>query len=145
VRAVELVSPLPPDEAVARLREAVDRGGLPSWFGSKSVVGRVSGRSVRLHRRISYQNSFQTFLTGTLEAHGEGCAFRGTAGMHPLVTAFVVVWFAGIVLIGGAVFVAAVRRLVMGAGEPVGLIVTPLMVVFGVFMVWFGRYLVFLA
>jgi hypothetical protein len=141
VSAIELVSLLPPDEAAARLRDAIGRGGLLSWFGTKSVVGRVSGRSVRLRKRIYYRNSFQTFLTGTLEPHGEGSAFRGTASMHPFVTAFVIVWFAGVVLIGGAVFVAAIRRLVVGEGEPVGLIVPPLMVVFGVFMVCFGRYL----
>ena len=122
---IELVSPLPLDESGARLREATDRGGLLSWFGSKPIVGRVSGRSVRLRKRIGYRNWFQTFLTGTLEPHGEGSAFRGTAGIHPLVTAFMVAWFAGVVLIGGALFVAAVQGLVVGGGQPVGLVVPP--------------------
>jgi hypothetical protein len=140
VGAVEFVSPLPPDEAAARLREATDRGGLLGWFATKPVVGRVSGRSVRLRKRIGYRNSFQTYLMGTLEPHGEGSVFRGTCGVHPLVTAFMVAWFAGVVLLGGAMFVPALRGPV-GGGEPFALMVSSLMVAFGAALVWFGRYL----
>jgi hypothetical protein len=44
---IEVVSPLPPNECEARLRAATDRDGLLSWFGTRPVLGRVSGRSVQ--------------------------------------------------------------------------------------------------
>jgi hypothetical protein len=139
--AIELVSPLSPDECAARLREATDRGGPLSWFGSKPVVGRVSGRFVRLHTRIGYRNSFQTCLTGTLEPRGEGTVFRGRMGLHPLVTIFLAVWFAGAVVIGATLFVTAVRNPIGGGRDYVGLFVPPGLLGFGVALVWIGRYL----
>jgi hypothetical protein len=114
---------------------------MQSWYGSRPVVGRVAGRSVRLRKRIGYRNSFQTFLTGTLEPRGEGTAFRARAGMHPFVAAFMAVWFAAILLIGGPVFVAAVRGVAAEANGLVGLLAPPLMLVCGLLLVWFGRYL----
>jgi hypothetical protein len=140
VSAVELVSPLPPEEAAARLREATDRGGLLGWFATRPVVGRVSGRSVRLRKRIGYRNSFQTFLTGALEPNDEGSVFRGTCGMHPLVTAFLVAWFTAVILLSGGMFVQALRGPV-GGGQPFVLLVTPLLGAFGAALIWFGRYL----
>jgi hypothetical protein len=104
VRTIEFVSPLPPQECEARLRETTDHDGLLSWFGSRPVVGRVSGRSVRLRKRIWYRNSFQTFLTGSLEERDGSVVFRGKAGMHPLARGIMAVWFGLLVLIGGALF-----------------------------------------
>jgi hypothetical protein len=132
--AILLMSPLPPEECGARLREATDCSWL-RWFGSKPVFGRVSGLSVPLCKRIGYRNSFQTYLTGTLEPHGEGSAFRGTFGKHPLVVAFLVVWFSALV-IGGSFFVIAGPE-----GKAVGLVIFPLMLAFGVMLVKFGQYL----
>jgi hypothetical protein len=140
VTAIELVSPLPADECAVRLREATDRAGLLSWSGNKPVVGRVSGRFVRLHKRILYRNPFQTYLAGSLESDGTGTVFRGNAGMDLNVTAFMVVWFALAVLIGGIIFVATIMELAVGKGELVGLIAGPLMVTLGAGGVWFGRY-----
>ena len=79
VSTVELMLPLPPDECVARLRIAVDPGGVFFGFGSKPVIGRVFRRWVCLRKRIGYRNSFQTFLIGRVEPHGEGSVFRGKA------------------------------------------------------------------
>jgi hypothetical protein len=100
VSAVELVSPLPPDECVARLRLAIDPGGLFLGFGSRPVIGRVFGRWVCLRKRIGYSNGFQTFITGAFEPRGGGSVFRGKAGLHPLVIVFMAVWYAGLVLPG---------------------------------------------
>lgn len=104
---VELLSPLAPDECESRLRAATDRGGPLARFGLEPVVGRVSGGSVRLRKRIAYSNSFQTVLTGSLEGHGGGTIFRGRAGLHPLVTAFMTAWI-GVVATAGAACVVAV-------------------------------------
>ena len=141
MRAIELVSPLPPEECEARLREATDRDGLLSWFGSRPVLGRVSGRSVRLRKRIGYRNSFQTFLTGSLEERDGSTVFRGQAGVHPLVTGFMAVWFGLLILLGGAAFVAGVGGLLGGRGHVLGVIVPAVGLAFGVGLVWFGRWL----
>jgi hypothetical protein len=141
VSVVELVSPLSREECEARLRAATDRDGLLSCFGSRQVVGRVSGGSVRLRKRIGYRNSFQTFLIGSLKGRDGATIFRGRAGMHPFVTGFMAVWFSLLVLIGGAAFAAAVGGLIAGQGQPLGAIIPPLMLVFGVGLVCFGRWL----
>src|SRR5688572_9015178 len=79
VSSIELESPLPPEECVVRLREAIDGDGMLSLLGSKPVLGRVRGRSVRLTKRIGYRNSCQAILTGRFEPYGTGTVFRGTA------------------------------------------------------------------
>lgn len=66
--------------------------------------------------------------------------------MHPLVKGFMLIWFGGVILIGGTVFWTTVWRVlsgnsrgtqdaVVGSAVPVG------MFVFGVALVSFGRYL----
>jgi hypothetical protein len=62
VSAIELVSPLPPDECAARLREATDNEGLRSSFGARPVIGRVSRRSVRLRKRIGFRDSWKPLI-----------------------------------------------------------------------------------
>ena len=136
--AVELMSSLSPDECVARLRGAVDAGGLFFGFGSKPVIGQASKGSVCLRKRIGYGNSFQTFLIGAFEPHGEGSVFRGTAGVHPLVLAFVAVWLVGLVFGGGLLCVAAAQGRAVG-NQPLALALLPLMGVFGAVVARFGR------
>jgi hypothetical protein len=137
VRFIELVSPLSHEESEARLRAATDRDGLLSCFGSRPVVGKVSGGSVRLRKRIGYTNSFQTFLVGSLEVRDDVTMFRGRAGMHPLVIGIMAVYFGLLTFIGAPAFVAAEG----GQGLPLGAITPLLMLVFGVGLVWFGRWL----
>lgn len=57
--------------------------------------------------------------------------------MHPLVKGFMLIWFGGVILIGGTVFWTTVwtQDAVVGSAVPVG------MFVFGVALVSFGRYL----
>jgi hypothetical protein len=107
VNAVELVSPLSPDECLARLREATKH--------RSSVVGRVSRRSVRLRMRICVEEYYHTILAGALEEHGQGSMFRGEVGMHPLVAALIAIWFIGAAVVGG-VFCIAVIGEMLGIG-----------------------------
>jgi hypothetical protein len=143
VTAIEVVSPFPPDECAARLLAAIDQEGFLSWRGSRPVIGRVSGRSVRLRKRIRYRSSFQTFLTGTLEPQGEGSVFRGTAGMHPFVPIFMAIWFAGVGIAWvGTALVAAIQGLLGAGGQPAGVVIlTSVMMAFGVALVCAGRLL----
>src|SRR5262249_59090813 len=115
-------------ECASRLREAIDPERLESWRRSRSVMGRVSGRTVRLRKRLRYRNSFQTVLTGTLEQRGQGCIFRAKAGMHPFVSVVLMTFLlsVGIASIGIA---------------PAGAALLPtMMLLFGVTLVVIGRY-----
>ena len=91
----------PPAECVSRLREEIDSGVMTYLFGigSKSFTGRVSESSLSLRRRISYRNSFQTVLRARMRPERGGTLISGTCGMHPLVKAFMLVWFGGLALI----------------------------------------------
>jgi hypothetical protein len=136
-----LVSPLAPEDCAARLGEAVDHTWLERLFGSKPVRGRLSARSFRLLKRIHYRNSFQTCLTGTLEFHVEGTILRVRSGMHPLVIAFLVVWFTGAGLGCAIILLGWLQGLVPGPVHAVGTIVPLLLLAFGIGLVRFCRWL----
>ena len=146
---VELISPLTPDECLARLRDATDDDGLLVSPGYRPVIGRVSGRRLRLRKRVEYGNPLQLHLVGRLESRGEGSVFCGRAQRPWPAILFVATWFAGVVVIGGALTINAVAGLL---GVPVGLPPTkgdilpvlailplPLMLTFGIRMERHGR------
>jgi hypothetical protein len=141
VSAIELETPLSPDECEARLRAVVGADLFVSWFSTRPVVGWVSGRSVRLRKRIGYRNSFQTFLTGTLYGQAGGTVFRGQAGTHPLVRGFLAVWFGGVILIGSALMVAAVAGRLTRGSPLLGVAIPPLLLAFGFGVFRLGRWL----
>jgi hypothetical protein len=144
---LELSSPYSPNECAARLAAAID--AEPRWFsswsamfGSKPVIGTVSGDSLCLRKRIGYRNSFQSSLTATMRPGQGGTVISGEMGMDPLVLAFLFIWFGLVILIGGSVFLATVgdilsghRNSIAGAAIPVG------MAGAGFAMVQLGRFL----
>src|SRR5262249_30190429 len=87
---VVLDSPLPRDECVRRLREAVENE-LPAHA---RVVGRVDDSSLRLRKRlIAARNSFQTCLTATIEDEGGSTRLFCRFGPHGFVVVFMLFWF----------------------------------------------------
>lgn len=143
-KAIELISPMRRDEIVRRLKDVVDS----EWiiFGSKTVVGHVGDKSLRLRWRINYRNSFQTVLFGTLGDDGSGTRLHCRAGMHPFVTVFMALWL-GAVGIGAVSAVAMMLQFsregegAIPAAAGFGVVVPFVMVAFGVALVWFGRWL----
>ena len=119
------------------------KGGL---FGSKPVIGRVTESSLRLRKRIAYRNSFQRFLTATMRPESGGTVITGKVAMHPFVRVFMTVWFGGVILIGGALFVSSIGSVLSSSGSQahnawLGLIILPAMIVFGYALVRLGGYL----
>ena len=108
---IELFSPLPPAECAARLREAVDRWDFGPFFlwatGSHPVVGRVSEESFCLWKRISYNNSFQPRLRGTISADGIGTLISGKLAMNLLVRIGVSLWLGFIAVVGSVLILGA--------------------------------------
>ena len=82
----DLVSPFPRSECVRRLRERVRPG--------HSVAGHVGESEFRLHKVISYRNSFQTYLKGSMVEDQGGTRIHCRLGLHPLVAGFMIFWLA---------------------------------------------------
>ncbi len=128
-------------EVVRRLGDAVDRDW--AFFGRKAVVGKVSADGFRLRMRISYRNSFQTFMFGTVKAGGRGSRIVARTGMHPAAAMFMLLWLS-IVAVGAATFVASLMQSPgdFGAGDGVIASLMPIaMLVFGVGLVGIGRWI----
>jgi hypothetical protein len=121
-------SPLPVDEARARLEQAT---GPRRWarYGPppQPFQGEVTADEVRIERAITYQNSFLPRIRGRLEPRADGSRLQATLSPHPLAAAFMAVWFAGVLLIGVPSTVAGLL-----AGESgLAVWITPLMLAFG--------------
>ena len=150
---LELLSPLSPTECAARISSTASSGS--SWFGSRRdpstsepIIGRVTGSSLWLRRRIAYNNSFQIFFRGELRAEGGGTRIIGTFAMSGFVQVFMSVWLVGVVLLGGIIFVATLASFAPGSSVHVhgdnlymGLIIPPVMFCGGVGMLLLGRFL----
>jgi hypothetical protein len=140
----ELTSPLPIAECLARLNAKLDS----SWsvWGERPLLGGLSGNRLSARRRISYRNSFQTRLRAELTEQNGRTAIHCRFGLEPFVAVFMGVWFAGVISAGGLVFVVCLVEIVSrGSGAEhdawVGVIVSPLMLIFGLALVRGGKYL----
>jgi hypothetical protein len=94
----DLVSPLPPNECVRRLRAATD--GMWSLAGSKSAQGAVSDKAIRLRKRIFYRNSFQCWLSAKLVGEYGQTRLHCSFGLHPFVRIFLEIWIAIVSVVG---------------------------------------------
>jgi hypothetical protein len=135
---IVLLSPLSPGECGARLREATDCFGPMSWFGSRPVIGRVSGRSVQLSKRIVHKHSRHCMLFGSLDECDEGTVFRGRTCMDPVFVAFNLI---GIVILIAAVVSIAAGAVVRPPGPLPMTMMVPLLAI-GIFALWVRRRLV---
>ena len=143
-KSFDLISPLPRDECVRRLRALTGRAWIV--FSGRPVIGYVGERSLRLSKRVWYHNSFQVCLFGDFLEENDQTRLRCRFGIHPLDAAFMAVWFAGVLLIGGAMSATTVASLLSGRDSiPANawlVIVFPLLMLgLGVAMITFGKFL----
>ncbi|HUE41077.1 MAG TPA: hypothetical protein VMO75_04030 [Chthoniobacterales bacterium] len=110
---ISLFSRLPSDECAQRLANAIDREvPLLQTPGSQPVIGRVSEKSIRLRKRSWYRNSFRPVLVAKLEAHDSGTAISGILAPATFHRVFWRIWFIGVWLIGGLMFLQGLIILV---------------------------------
>ena len=140
----ELVAPMPRNECVKRLREKLDSSVI--ILGERAVIGRVSEFSLTARKRIRYRNSFQTLLfVRLLEDSGRTrmlCRFH----IRSLVRVFSLAWIAVTGVLGGAMMLMSSIILIVNPqnapkGTWAGALLPPIIVVFFLAMVRFGRYL----
>lgn len=147
---IEILSPLSPAECASRLRTAIDlqRSGFFSWtafLGSKPVIGWVTQTSLRLSKRISYNNAWQTCFTGSMEPHSGGTRISGRFDVGQIVRIFMYCWFT----FASLPFLSAICRLLFGRGESrdgfLGVVVAAVITIavsgVGTAFFGFGRYL----
>lgn len=137
---VDLISPLSAEECVQRLRFKTAEG----WSGS--VVGSVGATSFRLRKRIGYRNSFQISLYGKIIDESGQTRLHCKVGLHPLVRAFLTVWFGGVSIGCGAMAIRTIDLLrnthgALPANGWQALAVPFGMLGFGVVLVRSGKYL----
>lgn len=123
---VDLFSPLTPEECVDRLRAMLTNP-------SGEVEGRVEGDRGRIRKRVFGRTWYRTFLRVRLLPHGTGTRLCGSFGPHPLLNAFVGVWFVFL-------FLGFLIAVVTGNYQS-GLWVLPVLVFVAVGIVWFRRLL----
>lgn len=118
--AFTLRTPLAPQQCLARLAAARDRDPFV-WIWLDTAGGATpDGKHVtpavfRLQKRISYANSFQSYLTASLRADAEGTTIEAVMRMHPRTTVFEALWFGLVILIGSVVFFSSLSTLINGA------------------------------
>jgi hypothetical protein len=147
---IRLFTPFPPEECIKRLNAAIDtsHSALISWalfYGSKPVVGYAKETSFWLMQRKRYGNSFKPLLTASMRPEDGGTLISGTFAMHPLVRAFLFLWFGGALIMGGILFVFVVSGTLTQL-EPhqntwLAVVVPPLVLAGGFGLIGFGRYL----
>lgn len=132
-RPIRVVSSLPPDVALQRLREdmvgdlAFTRREFAAAFlfemmfrpwrrvrrGDRVVVGRVAGQTVAAAaQRVGLPHSWAPHLRGRIAAGADGCELAGTLGWARQTTVVM-----GILL--GVLLAAAVNGLISGQGDAV--------------------------
>ncbi len=150
---LELYSPFSPEECVRRLSAAIDfeRSLFRTWAsltGKRPVAGWVKDSSFRLRKRITYNNGFQTSLTGTLQSRDDGTLIGGEFGLNTFTRLFLQLWFGFLFVFMGVAYPIAIFSLFThhsAMAQPsdswIALAIPLGMLLFGYLLLRFGRYL----
>jgi hypothetical protein len=144
-RKTIFLSPHSMEECHKRLKGSVDTSFF-LHFSSKQVAGKVSKELISIRKRINYGNSFQTVLKASLKPSENGTELLFTIGLHPFVKIFMSIWFGGLFVIGGLIFIITLSSLFeknasADSGMIMGILIPPGMAIFGIALLKFGRYL----
>ena len=138
----ELMLPCSIEELCRRLTARMDR----SFFGTRPVIGRIRGTRLTARKRIWYRNSFQTRLSAELIDRANQTLVCCSFSMHPLVMAFMAMWFVFLALVGGAIFIQSLIMLTSAPSRAtgsilIGAVVPVAMLLFGAGGLVLGRWL----
>ncbi|MGD9367727.1 MAG: hypothetical protein PVH87_18650 [Desulfobacteraceae bacterium] len=117
-----------------------------SQSGSKPIAGKVTRTSINIRKVISYRNSFQIMLKASLKEDSGGTTIICRFGLHTFVKFFMYFWFGFIVLFGGIFWIVVVGAHILTGKIPegeawMGVLIPPILVVFGIGLLKFGKYL----
>ena len=146
---IKIQSSLGTEECRAALKNATvnDSTFKTMFVDSGTILCKFDGDSFRLRQKRSYRNSFAPFFYGKLSQTMTGTEISGEFRLHPFVMAFMTLWFGLLLVIGGTMAWVSLVQLVTGhsnaknANPIMGLLVPVIMLVFGVALVKFGKWL----
>lgn len=127
-------SPLPPTHVLSALADQVDP--MFTLIGKRPASGHVGARGGWLRKRIRYRNSFQTILRFKVEAGGAGSRITCHIAAPWFARIFMVLWFLGVILIGGGGGLSAVQ-----ARDATAILVPSVMLAGGGLLIGFSRWL----
>ena len=105
--AVGFVAPYPVEECKRRLEAEMNAPlSILALAEARPLIGRFRGNQLRARRRVWYRRSF--YLSAELIAEGSETRIRCRFSMHPFDKVVRIVWFSGLVLIGGGALIAAI-------------------------------------
>src|SRR6266404_5629635 len=78
------------------------------------ILASFDGYKFRLYVQRNYRNSFAPIFSGRLIPQASGTRVEGRFGMHPFVKMFLAVWFGGVAIIGGMIFIMSVGQVLSG-------------------------------
>lgn len=96
---ITLISPLSLGECQRRIAEGVDPlSWFENWQGTKSILGRVDGTTLRLEARQKGRNSFAPIFVGALSSDADKTILRGRFRMPLSILIFLGVMVGGLLL-----------------------------------------------
>jgi hypothetical protein len=135
---------LSPEECLRRLGEATDVAqwgfSLSGYRGSKPVLAKFDGNRFKLWKRIYYRNDFRPYFYGTLVPQDRSSRIQGYFDVDRWVKIFMWVWLGFVILSSIPVFIVSVSRPIRGDAW-VGVIVPIGLILFGIFLPKFGRWI----
>ena len=139
---MKLTTFLPIETCQARLATTADPERYALTFsgykGSKPILVRSKGTKFRLQKRRYYHNSYAPFFYGQFIPTGSGTIIEGSFKMHPAAKIAMFVWCA---ILASIILIAALAPL-GGQARPGGTVqVSSFMLLLGLGMVMFGRWL----
>jgi hypothetical protein len=141
----QLITALPVQACVDRLRNVTDEK-LFRLFGrsDREVMGSVKETGFVWRKKLKGKNSFQLLLHGRFAPHGSGTRIDCRAAMAKSVKVFMAFWFAMVVTFCFFVLFEEVPVQLEGDAVDIGnfVVFVPFgMLIFGVLLVWVGRFL----
>ena len=151
-RIISLIfrSAVTPGAVADALRRSIDEEhrtlfSLSGYRGSLPVLGEVTGTTFRLQRRRYWHNDFAPNFYGEIQTEASGSRIEAHFDVSRWVRTFMRFWLAGVVLLGGPIFVLSVLDYFTGSHHTsgdnrIGLIVPPALVLWGFLLPRIGRW-----
>jgi hypothetical protein len=146
-----LHSALTPDAVADALRRSIDEQrwtpfSLSGYKGNLPLLGEVGENTFKILKRTYYRNDFAGHLYAQFAPEPGGTRIDGYFDYPPWARYFMWIWLAFAVLVGTPMFVGTLSDVVRNSpytsGDKwVGLIVPPVLVLFGTVLPKFGRLL----
>jgi hypothetical protein len=147
----ELRTDFDPEECRRRLVDSIDPEkvtifSLSGYRGSKPVIGWIDGDQFCLHKRRYWHNDFAPAFYGNFSAKDRETIIESYFDLSRWPRIFMRIWIAGVILLGGPIFVLSLSDLLRGThyvqGSLVlGFLVPPGLVLFGVLLPRIGLWL----